>query len=618
MKRCSVLLPLGSALALAIAVAVPAGASTPASSGTVSPPASGQSATYSWSGTIPGGVNANSDCSQSVSDSLNDQHTVTFDIPTGFYSSHTLLASFTITPSPAVDDVILTVEQGSTVVGSSDNGGNGAAETVAVANPASATFDALACAFDGGPQPYTGTLTVQTDPPGAAPGGGATDITPATYQNYAAPAGLGDDAGEPSIGVNWNTNVANGGTVMYLAGTQTLRVVFTGTGSTASATWTDVSAPNTSLTTLDPILDTDSVHGRTFVSQLSGQDSLAAFSDDDGASWTPSQGGGIPSGVDHQSVGNGPYPAGATPGPLTSYPNAVYYCSQDLVTAFCARSDTGGLTFGPGVPIYTTECGGLHGHVRVSPDGTVYVPNKSCEGRQGLAVSTDAGLSWTVHTVPNTTPGDSDPSVGVAADNSIYEGYVNGDGKPEIARSTDRGATWGQPVDVGATLGIQNAVFPEVIAGDGNRAAFAFLGTTTPGNYNDPTFGESADGTTYTGGTWDLYVATTDDAGATWNTVDATPKDPVQRGSICTTGTTCGSNRNLLDFNDISVDNTGHVLVAYADGCTAACITSTAVANNPQTAKASIARQVAGTGMFAANDPAPTVKGHKGKHVGHG
>jgi hypothetical protein len=251
------------------------------------------------------------------------------------------------------------------------------------------------------------------------------------------------------------------------------------------------------------------------------------------------------------------------------------------------------------VPIYTSECGGLHGHVRVSPDGTVYVPNKSCGGRQGVAVSTDAGATWTVRTIPNTSPGETDPSVGVAADNSAYEGFVNGDGRPEIARSTDHGATWSTPVDVGAALGIQNAVFPEVVAGDGDRAAFAFLGTTTPGDFNDPSFGQSADGTTYTGGTWDLYVAITDDGGQSWQTVDATPKDPVQRGSICTTGTTCGSDRNLLDFNDITVDRFGDVLVAYADGCTGACVGSTAVADNSHTAKATIARQVGGTGLFA-------------------
>lgn len=616
MRRRAALLAPAVTFGLVAALAVPAMASTPADSGTISPPASGQSASYSWTGTLPGGANPNSDCSQSVSDSLNDHHTVTFAIPSDFYTSHTMTAAFTITPTPAVDDVILTVERGGAVLGSSDTGSNGAPETFILTNPTSATYDALACTFSGAPEGYTGTLTVQTDPTGAIAGGTATNVTAASYQNYAAPGGLGDSAGEPSIGVDWKTNAATGGTAMFQADTQTLKVAFNGTGSGAAATWADVSAPN-AVTSLDPILFTDSGNGRTFVSQLTGVDSLSAFTDDDGATWTPSQGGGIPSGVDHQTLGAGPYPAGSLAQPLTSYPNAVYYCSQDVATAFCARSDDGGLTFGAGVPIYNmTQCGGLHGHVKVSPDGTVYVPNKSCNGGQGVAVSTDAGLTWTVRTIPTSSPGDSDPSIGVAADNSIYEGFVNGDGKPEITRSTDHGQTFSKPVNVGAALGIQNAVFPEVVAGDGNRAAFAFLGTTTSGDYNNATFGESADGTTYTGGTWHLYIATSADGGQTWQTVDATPNDPVQRGSICTSGTTCGSNRNLLDFNDITMDKFGHVLAAYADGCTGACVTSTAVADNTHTAKATIARQYSGTGLLSTYDPpaaATTGKGHPKK-----
>ena len=63
-------------------------------------------------------------------------------------------------------------------------------------------------------------------------------------------------------------------------------------------------------------------------------------------------------------------------------------------------------------------CGGLHGHVRVSPDGTAYVPNENCfdannVSRPGVAVSTDNGLTWTVRTVPDArsiNPG-TDPSV---------------------------------------------------------------------------------------------------------------------------------------------------------------------------------------------------------------
>jgi hypothetical protein len=76
----------------------------------------------------------------------------------------------------------------------------------------------------------------------------------------------------------------------------------------------------------------------------------------------------------------------------------------------------------------------------------------------------------------------------------------------------------------------------------------------------------------------------------------------VQRGSICTAGTTCGQNRNLLDFMDVTVDPQGRVLVGYADGCTGACATGGA---QNYDALATIARQTGGPRLFGAFDPAP-------------
>ena len=49
----------------------------------------------------------------------------------------------------------------------------------------------------------------------------------------------------------------------------------------------------------------------------------------------------------------------------------------------------------------------------------------------------------------------------------------------------------------------------------------------------------------------------------------------------------------------IAVDKAGRVVAAYADGCTGTCVTSTQVAANTRTAKATFARQVSGTGLFA-------------------
>jgi hypothetical protein len=426
----------------------------------------------------------------------------------------------------------------------------------------------------------------------------AQGSTAPTYTNYAAPSGLGQDAGEPSIGANWNT-----GRVMFQAGLETLRVTFDNSVLPAAATWANKSYTTTSLTTFDPILFTDSVKGRTFVSQLlPTKASLTAITDNDGDSWTPTAGFGINSGVDHQTVGAGPFAAGLI-GPLTAYSNAVYYASQDIALAEAAVSLDGGISFGPSVPMYNlTQCGGIHGHVKVAPDGTVYVPNKGCNGGQALVVSTNNGITWTVRNVPGSTQGTSDPSVGVGSGGTVYFGYVDSNGHPKVAVSHNRGLNWTSPQDVGTPFGIQNTVFPAVVAGDDNRAAYAFIGTSTGGD------GTGTD-TAFTG-TWHLYVATTTDGGSTWTTVDATPNDPVQRGVICTNGTTCPSGtRNLLDFMDVTIDKQGRVLVGYADGCvTSACVQGQDKngdgkinsLDNDGAALATITRQSGGTDLVSA------------------
>ncbi len=323
------------------------------------------------------------------------------------------------------------------------------------------------------------------------------------------------------------------------------------------------------------------------------------YSDDEGRTWSPSQGGGLNSGVDHQTVGGGPYsPNGVGALPTSTYPNAVYYCSQDVADANCASSHDGGVTFGPAVPMYSLlDCGGLHGHVKVAPnDGTVYVPNKSCGGNQAVAVSEDGGTTWSVRKDPASTAGDSDPSVGVGAKGTVYMGYQAADGTPRVAVSRDKGKTWTDDQNVGASLGVHNTVFPVVVAGDDDRASFAFIGTTTPGNYQDATNFK---------GVWHLYVSTTYDGGKSWATVDTTPSDPVQRGSICTGGTTCGNDRNLLDFMDATVDRNGRVEVGYADGCTGACAQPGGAQNFD--AYATIARQQSGNTLYAAYDALPNL-----------
>ena len=176
---------------------------------------------------------------------------------------------------------------------------------------------------------------------------------------------------------------------MYIALLETLRITFDDScPASPGALWEDKSFVTTSAQTFDPILFTDrtSTTGRTLVSQLefpAGSAATAyAYTDDDGETWIPSNGAGPGSGIDHQTIGGGG-PLHAPIPPTATYPNALYYCSQ-LPLATCALSIDGGLTYGPAIPVDpNAECGGLHGHIKVGPDGTAYLPIRVAEPDRG-------------------------------------------------------------------------------------------------------------------------------------------------------------------------------------------------------------------------------------------
>lgn len=513
---------------------------------------------------------------------------LTVNTPAGYGSDHFMQIKIKWSTSEADFDLYVLDSSGSVVASAASSSDP---EIVKMA-PTSGNYTVRVVPYAPLGESFTGTVELldkASNPP-------AADEQPPTYKNYAAPGSLPNahNAGEPSIGINWNT-----GSAMFQANYSTYRVKFNDDVSPATASWKDVTAglPDcTAETSLDPILWTDHKTGRTYESQLITNpvlNSLTCFSDDDGDNWTVSEGGGVGSGVDHQTLGGGPF-ADTGIGPTTAYPDIVYYCSQDAAAALCSVSRDGGVTFSPAVPIYTLEeCGGLHGHVKVGPQGTAYVPNGSCGNSQAVVVSNDNGTNWAIRKDPNSSPDiGSDPAVEVGANGTVYFGYQNADGHARAAVSFDHGQSWKYDQDLGAQVGVKNIVFPAVIAGDDNRAAVAFLGTTTGGNYQASDFS----------GVWHVYVATTYDGGKSWITSDATPDDPVQRGPICTGGTTCNGHRNLLDFIGIDVDHEGRVLVAYADGCTGDCV---AGGPNNDDALASIVRQTSGKRLFAKYDPKP-------------
>ncbi|PYL96361.1 MAG: hypothetical protein DME27_09910 [Verrucomicrobia bacterium] len=95
---------------------------------------------------------------------------------------------------------------------------------------------------------------------------------------------LGHSAIEPSIGVDWKTNVT-----AYQSDLETLFVTF---GSNGLANWVNRRAPTSQFIDSDPILFTDRQTGRTFASELTllSPDTVKiSYTDDDGQTWVPDQ-----------------------------------------------------------------------------------------------------------------------------------------------------------------------------------------------------------------------------------------------------------------------------------------------------------------------------------------
>jgi len=555
-----------------------------------------------------------------------DDFTLTVSLPAGYAALHPYAAirvtAGWVDSGTGKSDYDLYVYDGA--VTNTDGSQAAAYQSASSADPEIASISPL---FDG-----NRTYTVKVVPftptgeavnvrleflPGATgalgPFGGADPTAPGVprYQTFSAPSGTSAEssAGEFNIGFNPHTGrimTMNTGPIWRLTPPE---VVDPSKPECCEALWEDRSAPTTN-TGLDPILWTDQKSGRTFASNsTAGANAVYAYSDNDGDLWVPIGAGPPNGGADHETIGTGPLPASLSllTTPLNHGQNTLY-CSQDIVgPAMCQQSIDLGTTWGPGVPAYTGDgpdgCGGLHGHVHIAPNGTAWLPVSQCNGRQGGVTSKDGGATWTEFVLPQSVSQaqGADPSIAVDADSTAYFCYVSNqpvaagqpsEGHVHVAVSHDGGLTWVNDYDIGASHGIKNGAETEAVGGSSGRAACGFLGTNVAGDYQAPSFP----------GNWYAFIATTYDGGATWTTVNATPNDPVQRASGIWQQGGSHVNRNLLDFNEITVDDKGRVLYGYSDGCvTAVCIAGTAP--NDFTAFMRVARQSGGKGLLAGLDP---------------
>jgi hypothetical protein len=435
-------------------------------------------------------------------------------------------------------------------------------------------------------------------------------------------AATGFHGGEPNVGVTsggtvWTTAqvpsaVAGGVPVGYGAAIRS---------TDGGKTWTESADPTHDPLTLDPMLWVDRQTDRVFSNHLNAACSWLSYSDDDGATWTPSPAAcGLPA-ADHQKLASGPYAAGSPFAALASplYPNLVTFCYNKIGGTFCAVSFDGGLHFvldtlvdaAPVSSAVATDrsCGGINGHQKFGADGTLYLPYGLRCGQAFVATSTDSGATWTPHRL-GAPQLEIDPAVTVTPDGTAYYMGRGDDQAMYLYRSHDRFATHEGPFRI-TPPDVNGTVFAGLTSGSDGRIAFAYLGHK--GDLAHPALPHSTDkGGSHT--RWHLYVGMSLDAEAPdpfFLIHQATPDDdPVQVGCVQITGEGTDPDdpfslprcdqRNLFDFIDMATDRDGRFWVSYTDGCTSkSCALPDALPVDSRDSLVTVARMEEGPSLYA-------------------
>ena len=391
---------------------------------------------------------------------------------------------------------------------------------------------------------------------------------------------VGEQGAEPSIGVT------SSGCIFFIAFEKPMRSCDYG------QTWTNTRDITQAPFTNDPYGWVDPITDRVFNIHMMGlQTTWVGWSDNDGETWAgnPHDSGTTPLN-DHIKLGSGPWtgegPYGSIGGISSNiYETAVYFCYNKLAGIFCFTSFDGGATFEAGGQIIglATTNGGLHGAITTAPDGTVYLPPRV--QTPTIILSKDNGFSWEERYMGEDVGTPSirkNGEVATDTDSNAYNIWVGNDQGVYMSRSIDSGNTWEQTSIRISPIEVISATFPHTSAGDPGRIAITYLGSENADALGQPDIdGEPWDGNAHYATTnvshylYVTYSLNALDENPIFHTQKVSP-DPVQVGSICLNSGDCrsnegGSNRNLLDFNDLHIDLEGRVYIAFADGCTGTC-----------------------------------------------
>jgi hypothetical protein len=297
----------------------------------------------------------------------------------------------------------------------------------------------------------------------------------------------------------------------------------------------------------DSDISLDPATGKIYMTDLWLGSATVSFSTNKGQTWTanPLEGTVV---QDRQWI--------STPGGGIAY-HLTHQIPAGLVVS---KSLDGGLTY----PLHAIGATPADQTGCICPPGTMIAENGSALGLSDkvgfvyststggvkFARSTNGGLTFSQVTVGPATSGDTTAAFPVVANGGgggLEAVWLEIDGTSasvvKAARSTDWGATWSAPrmlVDAGAS------VYPWVAA-QGSKVSISLYHTTASG---------IADSVPESAQWFETYLESVD-GGATFSALETVDPTVVKSGPICTSGTGCSGDRELLDFQSDTIDNAG-------------------------------------------------------------
>ena len=202
------------------------------------------------------------------------------------------------------------------------------------------------------------------------------------------------------------------------------------------------------------------------------------------------------------------------------------------------------------------------------------------DNRLYIARSDDGAQTWTRHLVADVGPHASDnifPQLTLDHAGNVYftwsQTQSSGEQDVYYAYSTNRGNTWSAPINLTKEPG-DTAVFPWMQGGDAGQVDLVYYKANTGINSNlgfvDANGDECTEGDPGCNpnpSVWNVYFAQSQNAlnsGPNFRSVQISDR-PNHAGDICTSGTNCAGNRNLLDFFTVDVDHLGAAHVVWSD-----------------------------------------------------